>query len=103
MAKIGNIKIASKTSPQGKSAEIRIDFEGETDQDFLMVQEIMRSFISANFCRDSTFGYDEKLEPKIMFNYPKNRELTLVAKLDKKNTSFEFLYKTPNKTEQQNN
>lgn len=99
MAKIRNIKIVSKTSPQGLIGEIRIDFEGETDEDFLMVQEIMRSFISANFCRDSTFGYDEKLEPKIMFNYQKNRELTLVAKLDEKNTSFEFLYKTPNKTD----
>lgn len=99
MAKIGNIKIVSKTSPQGLIGEIRIDFEGETDEDFLMVQEIMRSFILSNFCRDSTFGYDENLKPIKIFNYPKNRELTLVAKLDEKNTSFEFLYKTPNKTD----
>ena len=103
MLKIEHINIVSPTIFQDFIGEIVIDFEGETIKDFLMVQEIMRSLIIANFCRESNFGYDENLKLKRMFSYPKNREISLVAKLDEKNTYFEFFYKTPNKTEQQSN
>lgn len=49
---------------------IRVNFKLENRNDAMMIQTVMRSLISTNFCRESGFGIEE---PVFEYHFGKDR------------------------------
>lgn len=95
MLKIKEITVSYKNRPPDIGS-IEIECEGETSKDFIIAQEIMRALVSQHFCRETSFGLNEKLDDFCVFSYPYNREITLEANITEGSVSYGFGYIIPN-------
>ena len=61
------------------SYSIYIDFIGQDWRDFHLAQDILRQYVSNQFCVECTFGYTAELREYSVFKYPKDKLITLIA------------------------